>query len=64
MSVRPTAWPSWSASPWALDISSSAVDYVATWAGRDDAEVLEEALTVIHAAAASILAELEHDEQE
>ena len=47
-----------------LDISSSAVDYVATWAGRDDAEVLEEALTVIHAAAASILAELEHDAQE
>ena len=46
-----------------LDISSSAVDYVATWAGRDDAEVLEEALTAIHAAAAAILAELEHDEQ-
>jgi len=40
------------------------VDYVATWAGRHDAEVLEEALTVIHAAAASILAELEHVEQE
>jgi hypothetical protein len=40
------------------------VDYVATWAGRDDAEVLEEALTAIHAAAASILTELEHDAQE
>ena len=37
---------------------------MATWAGRDDAEVLEEALTAIHKAAASILADLEHDEQE
>jgi len=47
-----------------LNISSSAVDYVATWTARDDPEVLEEALTAIHTAAVSILADLEHDEQE
>jgi hypothetical protein len=47
-----------------LDISSSAVDYVATWASRDDPEVLDEALTAIHKAAASILADLQDDEEE
>jgi hypothetical protein len=47
-----------------LDISSSAVDYVATWASRDDSEVLEAALAAIHMAAASILADLEPVEEE
>jgi hypothetical protein len=35
-----------------LDISASAVDYVATWASRDDPEVLEATLETIHNAAA------------
>jgi hypothetical protein len=47
-----------------LDISSSAVDYVATWASRDDPEVLTDALAAIHKAAASILSDHEPDEEE
>ena len=65
MSVRPDSLAFVVCQSLGLDISSSAVEYVATWAGRDDdAEVLEEALTAIHAAATSILAELEREGQE
>jgi hypothetical protein len=46
-----------------LDISASAVDYVATWASRDDPEVLEATLEAIHNAAASILADLEEPQE-
>lgn len=47
-----------------LDISRSSVDYVATWASRDDPEVLEQALTAIHAAAQSILTDIEDKDEE
>jgi hypothetical protein len=47
-----------------FDISSSAVDYVATWASRDNPEVLEEALAAIHTAAASILGDLDQNGDE
>jgi Antirestriction protein len=42
-----------------FDISDSAVDYIATWASRDQSEVLDAALAAIHHAAASVLADLE-----
>jgi hypothetical protein len=45
-----------------LDISSSAVDYVATWASRDNPEVLSEALAAIRKAAASIIDDLDTEE--
>jgi hypothetical protein len=44
-----------------LDISSSSVDYVATWASRDNPEVLNDALAAIYKASSSILADIEED---
>jgi hypothetical protein len=46
-----------------LDISGFGVDYLADWF-RGDTDVLEQALTAIHRAAASGLADLDTDEDQ